>query len=192
MIYFTSDLHLFHNNLLKYRTQFLSVDEMNETIITNHNNIVKSNDEVYYIGDISFGKAKETIEIIRQLNGKKHLIRGNHDKKLLKNAEFRSLFELIEYYHEFDICIDGRKRKQKIILCHYPILCWNECHFHSWMLHGHSHGSCLYPRDDMKIYDVGVDCNEFKPVSLAFITNFMNQLEGYSCDHHEMRNIEDV
>ena len=81
MIWFTSDLHLGHRAAINMCGRpFENVEEMNEILIRNFNSCVKKNDTVYILGDFSFASPEETRKILEKLNGKKHLIIGNHDK----------------------------------------------------------------------------------------------------------------
>ena len=81
MIYFISDTHFNHNNIIKYCNRpFKSINEMNQTIINNWNKTVKADDEIYHLGDLVLGKKEEMYNTVSNLNGKKYLIRGNHDK----------------------------------------------------------------------------------------------------------------
>jgi calcineurin-like phosphoesterase family protein len=161
--YFTSDTHLQHANIIKYCNRpFKNVDEMDETIITNWNSIVKHDDLVYHLGDIGFGDIKN---VLRRLNGKIVLIRGSHDKSALAVPErFESTSSLLE------IKID----RQYITLCHYAMRSWPRSFHGSWHLFGHSHGR-LPPLG--KSFDVGVDNHNFYPWSLDEIKEKINSLE---------------
>jgi calcineurin-like phosphoesterase family protein len=79
MLYFTSDHHFWHTNIIKYCNRpFVSVEEMNEALIQNWNDLVLPEDEVYYLGD--FSMAARPVEIYTsRLNGIKYLVPGNHD-----------------------------------------------------------------------------------------------------------------
>ena len=80
MIYFTSDLHFYHKNINKYAKRPLdSVEEMNEKLIKNWNNRIKSEDEVYILGDFTMKGTEYAADILSKLKGKKYLIKGNHD-----------------------------------------------------------------------------------------------------------------
>ena len=84
MIYFTSDLHLGHNAVINMQNRpFVDADEMDRVLIANYNSVVHKNDTVYLLGDICFriGVDKAN-ELIASMNGKKYLIKGNHDKKV--------------------------------------------------------------------------------------------------------------
>ena len=83
MIYLTSDLHFGHKNIIKLTNRpFSDVHEMNETLIKNWNNTIKPQDTIYILGDLCFKMSlEESHKIIQRLNGKKVLIRGNHDKQ---------------------------------------------------------------------------------------------------------------
>lgn len=135
MNYFISDLHLGHVNCLGFDNRpFINIEEHDQTIIKNWNNVVGIDDDIYILGDISWYNTTKTIEIIKQLNGNKHWIIGNHDGKLLKNKELRDLFVEIRDYKE--IILDNGKG---IVLSHYPIVCFKN-HFYNWYhLYGHVH-----------------------------------------------------
>lgn len=134
---FIADLHLGHKNVLSFdNRKFTSIEEHDETIIKNWNNKVDSGDDIYILGDISWHKPSKTIEILKSLKGNKHLIIGNHDKKLIKNKEFREKFVEITDYKELIL-----PNKKGIVLSHYPIPCFNK-HYYGWYhLYGHVHNS---------------------------------------------------
>ena len=158
--WFTSDLHFFHRNILKYcaaSRPFTDAAAMNAVIIENWNSCIKPTDEVWVLGDVSFGELEPTVLTLGQLNGNKRLIIGNHDKKLLKYNEFRDCFISIDHYVEF------RYNKIKFCLMHYPIVSWNERNQGSIMLHGHSHGTWVGVG---RIKDVGIDTNSMMPYNL--------------------------
>lgn len=75
-----ADLHFFHKNIIRYENRpFSDVEDMNRQLIQNWNRVVKKEDIVYVLGDVSFAGTKATREIVTQLNGRKMLIMGNHD-----------------------------------------------------------------------------------------------------------------
>ena len=99
MIYITSDLHFNHDKSFIYQPRgFSSVEEMNNQIIKNWNEIITGNDEVYILGDLMLGDTDKGIELFNQLNGIKHLIKGNHDSKLLKNRDIQIANRMDEFY----------------------------------------------------------------------------------------------
>lgn len=165
-IFFTSDTHYFHANIIRYSNRpFSSVQEMNEKMIENYNAVVKPNDIVYHLGDFSFGKLDETIKIASRLNGKKHLITGNHDHKHREQKSFIDNFVWVKDYHEL------RHDNTKIVLCHYPFESWNTSGHGSIHLHGHSHSNLGH--NNKKRMDVGVDCHDYAPISLEEIIEVM-------------------
>lgn len=136
MDYFISDLHMGHKNAISFDSRpFTTIEEHDAAIIQNWNNRVTEEDTVYILGDISWHKNARTINIFKQLKGKKHLIVGNHDGRLIKNAELRSLFETISDYKEILV------NDENIVLCHYPIICYKN-HYYGWYhFYGHVHNS---------------------------------------------------
>ena len=137
MNYFISDIHFGHKNCLAFDNRpFTTIEEHDEYIISSWNDTVGVDDDVYIIGDISWYNSTKTIEIFSKLNGRLHLIKGNHDTTVLKNPEFRNLFVEITDYKELFI-----DRNTSIVLCHYPIPCFKN-HYYGWYhLYGHVHTS---------------------------------------------------
>lgn len=173
-IFFTSDLHIFHRNIITFCNRpFSSVEEMNEKLIDNWNSVVKHGDIIYNLGDFSFGDQKETESVLSKLNGQHHLIIGNHDQLIVKNkSHFLKWFASIESYKEI------KWNKQLICLFHYGQRVWNKSHFNSFHLYGHSH-SKLEPFNTS--VDVGVDSTwitgkaEYRPFSFDEIFEFMKK-----------------
>ena len=82
MIYFISDTHFHHHNIIKYCNRpFKDVDEMNKVLIKNWNNTVTDFDTIFHLGDVALTSESEMKDMIPKLKGKKILIKGNHDKK---------------------------------------------------------------------------------------------------------------
>lgn len=181
MIYFTSDLHLNHTNIIKYSNRpFQDVQEMNEILVLNWNKLITSVDEVYVLGDIGMGNPSN---YIKRMNGTKYLVAGNHDKKNLKNQEFTSLWNWVKDYYELKL--DG----QLIVMCHYPFASWNGMHRNSICLHGHCHGSMEkslpWITTGGKIMDVGVDVHGYCPISLNVVNSYMSKKTFQVVDHHQ-------
>lgn len=135
--YFIADLHFGHKNILSYDNRpFKSVESQDEMIIANWNSEITDDDDVWILGDISWYGAEKTCEIFKRLKGRKHLCKGNHDSKLLKNPEVRKLFVEICDYKELQL-----ENGLGVVLCHYPIPCFKN-HFYGWIhLYGHVHNS---------------------------------------------------
>ena len=170
MIYFTSDLHLGHRAIISMQNRpFADVEEMDRTLIDNYNAMVHKDDTVYILGDIAHHMHVEDVnKIIERLNGRKILIRGNHDKKY-----DRGLFEEIRDFKE--VSLNGHS----FSLMHYPMLEWPKSFHGSIMLHGHIHSDESYNlknrENGILRYDVGVDANQFRPVSVREILKFFEE-----------------
>ena len=139
MNYYISDLHLFHDNSIRFDNRpFVNLDDMHETIRTKWNNKITNGDTVYILGDISFrGKNENLIAYISTLKGHKILVRGNHDD--VSDYRYRQLFEDVCDYKEIHDSVDGKN--YDLILCHYPIFSWKKMGKGSILLYGHTHSS---------------------------------------------------
>lgn len=162
--FFSSDYHFFHDNIRKYCNRpFNSVEEMNEIIIKRHNERVKKTDEIYFLGDFGFfasrnrafrgeGQPFDPTILLNQMNGKWHMIMGNHDKTTNK-LNIRTK-EIILHIGGMDIQLIHNPTYAKI---DYPLI-----------LVGHVHVSWLckelnYCGKTSLMINVGVDKHEFYP-----------------------------
>lgn len=180
-IFFTSDTHFGHKNSIKYCNRpFSSVEEMDETLINNWNSVVSPESDVYHLGDFAFAGISRTKEILDQLNGRIHLIKGNHDRKITN--QLRSEFVWVRDYYELKIKDkDANRGNQSIILLHYAMRTWDKAHHGSWHLYGHSHGSI---QDFGKSFDCGVDAQNYRPISYEEVKEKMKTKTFVSLDHH--------
>ncbi len=195
MIYFTSDLHFYHNNVIRYCNRpFEGYDSMNKALIENWNNTVKAKDEVYILGDITMRGPEIVNNLMPTLNGKKYLVRGNHDIFTRKQSFNTDNFEWIKDYHSFNYQIAGQSHM--LCLMHYPLLTWNHKMRGSIHLHGHIHASPEYNEENIKNgvlrFDVGVDAHNYKPVSIKTILEMTMQAKEniQESDYHFSRNRE--
>lgn len=177
-IWFTSDTHFGHANIIKFVGRpFKSAEEMDEIIIERWNERVRPGDSVYHLGDFALMQ-KTTAEVeayVKRLRGQKFLIQGNHDHKRTRKAKG---FQEVTPYKEIGV------GDQRIILMHYAMKVWNRSHHGSWQLHGHSHGSL--PRDfERKQLDVGVDSWDYRPLSFEEVSKEMGRHTFVPVDHHE-------
>ena len=163
MIYFTSDQHFRHANILRHcpNRKFSAVDEHDAHLIKMWNQVVKPGDTVFTLGDFAFGRVEDFYAILDVLHGKKVLITGNHDVRHLKREEFRNRFAAIKFgYHEVEVNFRGHTAL--IVLCHYPLESFNKMRYGSFHLHGHCHSPPgIYKVNRMvNRRDVGVDSRE--------------------------------
>ncbi len=157
----TSDLHFFHKNIIQIANRpFENLDDMHEKLINNWNSVVEDNDEVYILGDFSFGKVLETEELLRKLNGKKFLIKGNHDELVNKKHFNINLFEGI--YDYFEMNYEG----QFYTMSHYPFLEWNAKRRGTIHLHGHTHQDSIITSPNCMC--VCVEANSYIPIKLSY------------------------
>lgn len=178
-VFFTSDTHFFHRGIIDAcRRPFRDVEHMNSALLENWNRVVPNHGLVFHLGDVSFGKTVDTFALIGQLNGRIILIEGNHDKKL--PVSIRGRFEAVCPFLEIDI-EEGGGTCQRISLMHYAMRVWNRHHYGAWHLHGHSHGS-LAPIG--KAIDVGVDAQDYRPISYWLVKSQMQKRDVHAVDHH--------
>jgi calcineurin-like phosphoesterase family protein len=176
-IFFTSDLHLFHDNIVDYCNRPCSKEEHNQYIIETLNSIIKPEDAVFNLGDLFYGRNAsytDKLNILKSLNGNWNHLLGNHDNEnQLKQLCKDSNSNYLGMYHELVLS------DCNFILFHYPIESWNNKFRGSVHLHGHTHNHSSRPiknRFNM-CFDV-----EFRPFSLDEILSWkdIDNLEGYN------------
>lgn len=196
--FFTSDLHLGHKKILEYSNRpFKDLDEMHESLIHRFNSVVPTDGITYFLGDVGMGKGSIIKDIISQMNGTKVLILGNHDRGI--NACYMDGFDVVTYGMRLVIFNElvtlshcplfGIKREDTSEYPHY--INWhgesrqnydrygwtNEGQFH---LHGHVHSIPSRPEKSMRSlgrqYDVGIDANNYTPVSTSQIESWISHV----------------
>lgn len=176
MIWFTSDTHFGHDNVLEFSDRpWRSMNAMIRDIVANINARVAPNDELYILGDYSFKMtAADASELRKKILCKKvHLVPGNHDKDWTQPAVAGT------FIVEPPICVlkvDGLK----MVLSHFPLADWQSMSHGSWHLHGHIHSSgdgynLMNLEQGILRYDVGIDANGHAPVSLDDLRRWFSE-----------------
>jgi len=158
MYFFTADEHYNHSKIIGYCNRpFDNVTEMNEELIKRHNEVVGENDITVHCGDFYLGPKLLVYDIIEQLNGQHIFLKGSHDHWLGPNNP---------------TMWDKRKLGHNIVACHYAMRTWPRKHYGSWHVYGHSHGNL---ESYGLSWDVGVDNNDFYPVSIEQLAVIMEE-----------------
>lgn len=171
-IFYTSDLHFGHFNAIRFDGRpWTTVEDMDMGLIERWNAKVGKDDTVYILGDISWYKGStKTIELLQKLNGKKILLRGNHDYN--DKPELKACFEKVVDYLEIK---DG---KYNVVLSHYPMHFYKNQRYGWIHLYGHLHNGmdeelCQKFIEMVKaaginthMYNVGTMLWDFEPVTL--------------------------
>lgn len=195
-IYFWSDLHIGHANVLVFdRRPFKDLDHMHEVLINNYNSTVPENGICYFLGDVGLCKSETVKNVISRMHGTKTLILGNHDKNV--EAMYKVGFDDVLYGAVMQIA------GERVTLSHCPLLgvyrenCegmkgsegkenWhgenrlkqriftttNEGQFH---LHGHIHSPNGGKSQKIlgRQFDIGVVASGYKPISISVIESWI-------------------
>lgn len=152
--WFSSDTHGYHSRILEFCRDTRRGDtpeEMTELMIEAWNSVVKPNDQVYHTGDFCFGGKEKVKSFKSRLNGKIHLILGNHDYLIRNNKEISEMFESVRQYRF------NKVGGQTFAMSHFPMARWQEMGRGSIMVHGHTHGAY---KAEHRIMDIGVDARK--------------------------------
>lgn len=174
MIYFTSDTHLGHDKPFIYKARgFPDIKTHDAAIIQRWNEIITPEDEVYILGDLIFGDKDYGEECLKQLNGIKHFIRGNHDGKTKIEIYLKNSF-IDEGYAQV-----LKYKKYYFYLSHYPAVTTNgkieSLKQISCNLFGHTHSKELFYNDIPWMYNVAVDAHNCYPISIDQILDEMKE-----------------
>lgn len=170
--YFMSDPHLGHQGIIKFKRadgsplrSFATIEEHDEEIIENCNKIVKPSDRLYITGDVVMNR--RCLPILSRLNGRKKLIKGNHD--IFKLKDYTPFFE--------DVCAYRIYPKQGIIVSHIPIYAGQLQQRFKWNVHGHLHSNVVtyVEREvvtdipDPRYINICLEQTNFRPISFGEI-----------------------
>lgn len=170
--WFVSDTHFGHANIIKHCARpFSTAGEMDAAMVAQWNGVVQPDDDVWHLGDFAFRSAAATESYLRRLNGRKHLVWGNHDSEASRAAPG---WASSQAYAE--VTVGG----QRLVLLHYAMRVWPGSRRGALHFYGHSHGKL--PGDRMSC-DVGVDVWGFRPVGLDEIRQYLARLPERADEH---------
>ncbi len=189
-VWFTSDYHMGHFNIIGLcQRPFGGVEEMESAIVERHNAVVGPDDVVYDLGDFAFRcSAEHAVECLRRLNGRRTILWGNHDKALRQALKRGLLDDLLEsgkitFIGDPDPHLQTGLQvvveNQRIVLAHYAQRTWQGAFRGAWHLYGHSHGNLPPFKKSM---DVGVDAWDFRPLSFEQIREQMHAVTEAFCE----------
>lgn len=163
MDHFTSDSHWNHERIIELcNRSYRDAEEMNEKMIIEWNEVVAPNDVVYHLGDVGYFNAEMAKDILGRLNGKIHLLVGNHDPKaIVKLDRWESVSEIKRI----------KSAGHTFVLSHYPMEYWDRSHWGVRHLHGHMHGAL--PATNKRC-DVGIDVHK-RPITTNEVIEYMNK-----------------
>ena len=183
-VFFTADTHFYGENAWKHRKRFPDIEAMNETLIRNWNETVPDDGVVFHLGDLATELPRELlISLVNRLNGTILLVKGNHDDiGVFRCPAFQEATRVRLLGYHWEMRLGGRK----ILLDHYPLLCYADEYKGVWQLFGHVHsGPGATGHDIPRLqfllpfqYDVGVDNNSDRPVSFRQLEEFMAERNG--------------
>lgn len=164
-IFVTADEHFRHKKINLYNGRpFASVEEGDDTLILNHNSLVRECDHVIHVGDTCLGSAEDLISILRKLNGNHYLMDGSHDWALAEMFHVKGIPQ--DLAHRVTILpkiFEFKFNGEDITFLHYAMAKWAKSHYGSIHFFGHSHNHYNHPG---RAIDVGVDCHNFYPLPI--------------------------
>ena len=192
-IWFTSDTHYSHTNIIKYCARpYATIEEMNEDLVNRWNSVIGPDDHVYHLGDFAFGSVDKWNWCLEpgRLNGHIHLILGNHDPERIFRVG-TNIERFDEICFQKVLIIEG----WTVYLNHFPFASFSNNFDHKVIqLLGHIHSGptgigCVMLNGNTlqwNQYDVGVDNNNYTPISWAEVKAKMN------LDEYENRGLEEA
>lgn len=166
--FFISDTHFFHGNILKFTGDdgkkirpWDNLDDMHEYMIKQWNSVVKDNDNVYHLGDVTFKYDKEFNSLMSRLKGRKRLILGNHDK--IKGTNLMDWFEKLDLWKGF--------KEHNFTATHIPLML-QSLRDGTYNVHGHVHQNSL---NNPNYINVSVEVRNYTPVHIDEIGAEINK-----------------
>lgn len=173
-IWFTSDTHFGHKNIIKLCNRpYEDAAQMDEDMIAKWNSVIKPNDIVWHLGDLSMHRStwQPDAKIVERLHGRKNIIVGNHDNEgFLRKCNFERVIEGIH-----NVTFDHNDAQVFFVLAHYPLREWVGFYRGAYHLYGHVHNGLPNFGRSM---DVGVDTNGFMPYSLEDVLSILAPQEN--------------
>lgn len=179
MIYYIADTHFGHASVLKFDGRpFETIEEHDRMLIENWNARVTDRDEIYILGDFAYRNEKPEEWYLERLKGRKHLIIGNHDRRLLKNET------AMKYFEEADKMLHVTDGRHELCLCHYPLAEWfgfYKGHHHIYgHIHNHEDDTARFMRTRERAFNAGCMLYGYMPVTLEEMRIYHEKRRGAS------------
>ncbi len=186
-VFFTSDTHFLHSMVAGLRG-FASAEELDKAIVDRWNTVVRPGDMVWHLGDVGVGKELSVLACASHLNGRKHLVAGNHDQAWPGHRDARKRQRLwLDYFESVQAYAKVRVEGRTVLLSHLPYLGHGDHtaeERHSlfrladqgeWLAHGHLHSPerLTGPRS----VHVGLDAWGLYPVTEGAIAELIRETE---------------
>jgi calcineurin-like phosphoesterase family protein len=199
-IFFTSDLHAGHKNIIKYCNRpFADTDEMNHEIIRRWNAVVTDDDRIWVLGDVALGPIHESLEAIGQLNGRKYMVVGNHDRNFrggqrsggMEPGEWDNIYRkyFVSIWQNVPWAMEYMNGNRPLAMSHFP---YDGDHTDKarymeyrlpdrgvLLIHGHTHSTDKFTRSEKGSpqVHVGMDAWNYVPVSTRQIEMLLKDKE---------------
>ena len=161
-LFFAADHHFGHANVIRHCNRpYTDVDEMDADLIRRWNEYVPKDGIVIYLGDITMNADPDVVSdyMYRKLNGNfQRFVVGNHDLRYERLGVIGCPMDMLL------VEVRDGGVKQSIHCSHYPLMSWYKMHRGSWHVYGHIHNS-KFQNPLARAWNVGVDVNDFRPVS---------------------------
>jgi len=170
-IWFISDTHFDHTNIIKYCNRpFNTVEDMNNIMLKNWNYYISNTDTVFFVGDMAFGRgSRKPSWWLKQLNGNIYYLKGSHDEGI---TPFSEGLNNVKFVTDAIILTTEYGR---FYITHNPVnipVDWS-----GWAIHGHTHNNDSFFCTDFnnKRFNVSVEVMDYKPRNLQYFLTEMNK-----------------
>lgn len=167
--FLVADWHLGEDRMELLGRPFANAEDHINALRANHNGMVAPEDTVIMIGDVCYQKTPERLPLVAGFNGKKFLVRGNHDRGIT-DEQFKPYFEFI--------VPEGKGIEMvgpegiPLFLTHYP----SRSRADRFNIVGHIHSAWKY---QLNMLNVGVDANHFRPTNLEKIPFYLKAITEF-------------
>lgn len=157
-VFVWSDTHFFHKNIIKFSNRpYFDIEQMNWAMIENFNEIVGKDDISIWVGDVGFAPDNKLNDLLRECNGYKILIIGNHDF----NHDHLKKLNFDETYFMYEMELPDFN----LVFTHYPL---DDVPIDYINVHGHLHVGST-EKTDLRCINVCCEMIDYKPTPLAEI-----------------------
>lgn len=157
-VYAISDTHLGHDNVIKFRTQFSTIDEHDAFVFDKIMSQCNKRDSLYILGDVCLSNSSfHYVEKIASHVEHLHIVLGNHDMERKKSPTLQDYMAICKGVY-------GMRKYKSLWLTHCPM---HSSELHGRInVHGHTHDVNI---DDRRYINVSCEAVDYVPINLAML-----------------------